>query len=661
MNTDPSEPSSKAETAPPAPSTLEGLSPIGLLDEVLSDGPDEAGWVPPPASELESCLPGYRDFAFIDRGGMGAVYSAIQTSLERKVAIKILPPDLGEDPLFVDIFHSEARLLARLQHPNIVAIYDFGRNDLGHLYIVMEYVEGTSLLEILQKHGPLDTMRAMEITAQVCAGLQFAHDRKVIHRDIKPTNILIDDRDSVRVADFGLAQGLQQGAPTVSPGGRLLRIGTPVYSAPEQMKAGAVVDARADIYSLGVTLYEMLTGRLPSIPLQPPSKISGTPSMLDRLVLQAMDPDPARRPASAAAMAEGLRSTARRLSTPALSRTISNRPIVSMMTTVIITTCLIYLLDEVALILQAQQHASPAAVAASRSIIRLDDEFAVLNTPLTWEAASQQAARLEGFRLASIHSPQEAARIQARLSAQNITSELWLGASSTAPDAPFNWSDGTPWDYENWLPDADPPGVVLSEIQPSNQHIPLTETGATPDWIELRNVSKSPVDLSGWIFTFVGRDGPRRARLGEPSRIGRPEMILAPDEHRVVICSDTLQPAEGALQIPFTLEKDQGRVIWATPRGRRVQAFDRQWVQFSGYKTIVSDDSHHTWYLSAMATPGQPNQLGQRKFSLDSRPRVMRQGVLMVPGWDGRWSQESTNYPALPLLRKSSPGTKRRQ
>jgi serine/threonine protein kinase len=630
------------------------------LDDVLASGSAKSGadWQPPPASELEPCLPGYRDFAFIDRGGMGAVYSAIQTSLERKVAIKILPPDLGEDPLFVDIFHSEARLLARLQHPNIVAVHDFGRNELGYLYIVMEYVEGTSLLDILQKDGPIDPKRAIEIVIQVCEGIQYAHDRGVIHRDIKPTNILIDDRDSVRVADFGLAQHLHPASstPSAPSSARMLRIGTPIYAAPEQMRPGAVVDARADLYSLGVTLYEMLAGRLPSIPLQPPSKISSAPSLLDRVVLQAMDPDPARRPANAAKMAASLRSAAARLSTPALSRTISQRPIVSMMSTIIITICMIYLLDELSRITRhTPLPPSPTRLSDTSPLLQLDDEFAVLNIPMSWDAAKQQAARLDGYQLASIHSAEQVQRLQKHLTEQNIHSELWLGAYRASSTEPFTWADGTAWDYENWLPDADPPGVILSELQPSNQNIPLTPAGATPDWIELQNITSAPIDVTGWVFTFIGRDGPRRARLGEPGLAGRPEMILAPGEHRVVICSDYLQASPGSFRIPFTLEKNQGRVIWATPRGRRIQAFDRAWVQFSGPLSLVSDATHHGWYLSRAATPGQPNQLGSRKFSLDSQPRPSPQGVLMVPTWEGRWSQENSPYPALPLLRKIRP------
>ena len=115
-------------------------------------------WEPPMATDLESCFPGYSNFEYLDRGGMGAVYSAMQASLERRVAVKILPPDLGMDQAFVDSFHREARLLARLQHPHIVAVYDFGRNQLGHLFIVMEFVEGTSLLHIM-KQGRLPVPR----------------------------------------------------------------------------------------------------------------------------------------------------------------------------------------------------------------------------------------------------------------------------------------------------------------------------------------------------------------------------------------------------------------------------------------------------------------------------------------------------------------------
>ncbi|HEY1082891.1 MAG TPA: serine/threonine-protein kinase, partial [Prosthecobacter sp.] len=226
---------------------LGGLNPLGLLDGVLAG--QSGDWEPPEASELEPLFPGYKDFEFIDRGGMGAVYSATQTSLERRVAIKILPPEVGQDVAFVDRFHQEARLLARLQHPHIVTIYDFGRNASGHLFIVMEYVEGTSLLDVM-KVDRLTLTRVLEVTLQVCEALQFAHDHGVVHRDIKPTNILLDVWGRVRVADFGLAKlALPSHKTTVRTSTSRL-MGTPGYASPEQRRGESKVDHRADIFSL---------------------------------------------------------------------------------------------------------------------------------------------------------------------------------------------------------------------------------------------------------------------------------------------------------------------------------------------------------------------------------------------------------------------------
>lgn len=632
---------------------MAGLSPLGLIEAALSSD-ETTDWHPPLAEDLEPYFPGYRDFAFIDRGGMGAVYSATQTSLDRKVAIKVLPPDLGEDPLFVDIFQSEARLLARLQHPNVVAIYDFGRSELGLLYIVMEYVEGISLLEMLKREGALKPVRAFKIAAQVCDGLQFAHDRGVIHRDIKPTNILIDDSDSVRVADFGLAQGLQLGKPSLTPRGRMLRVGTPVYSAPEQMKPGAVVDGRADVYSLGVTLYEMLTGKLPSVPLKAPSKVAEVPSMVDKIILQAMDPDPDCRPESAVDMSASLRKVAKRLSTPVLSHTISQRPIVSMMTTVIITICMIYLLDELENMVRRQKARTTAlAKSISEMLVKIDDQFTLLNIPMTWDTAYSQSQKLKEYELASIHSTEEAARLQKVLSEMNITESIWLGGiSKTGANDAFVWADQSPWTYAHWMPDSDKDKIVLSEIQPINQSQPLGPDGSMPDWIELRNDGDTVVDLTGWQFVFMNPSGTWRTRIGDLKTRGSPSMLMSPGDHRVLICSDQLKDTSSAPFIPFSLDERQGRIAWLSPSGRRIQVFDRQWVQIHGPRSLVSDETGHGWSLSSVLTPGAPNKTLTRKFHLDTRPRATRMAVMMLPSWGGHWTQENPETTALVLLKR---------
>ncbi|HYF33855.1 MAG TPA: serine/threonine-protein kinase, partial [Prosthecobacter sp.] len=319
--------SSPSTPHPDAPrSSLTGLDPVGLIDAVI--GSDEGVWQPPPPEVLEPVFMGFDHFDFIDRGGMGAVYSARQKSLDRRVAIKILPPELGQDDNFVDRFHQEARLLAKLQHPNIVTVYDFGSTPAGHLFIVMEHVQGKSLLALM-KEKAIGPLRSIEIACQVCDALQFAHEHGIVHRDIKPTNILVDDRGKVRVADFGLAKlagsNLVHITTARTQAGRA--IGTPGYAAPEQRRAEPAVDCRADIFSLGVTLYEMLTGHTPVGVFESPSRKAGTPPALDRVVLRALQERPELRYQSAAQMKKAIEMIATKLGAPGFRRRILQRPL----------------------------------------------------------------------------------------------------------------------------------------------------------------------------------------------------------------------------------------------------------------------------------------------------------------------------------------------
>jgi tRNA A-37 threonylcarbamoyl transferase component Bud32/HEAT repeat protein len=230
----------------------------------------------------------------IGQGGMGAVYKARQKSLDRLVAVKIFPRDAFDDPSFAERFAEEARILASLKHPNIVAAYDFGQTD-EYFFLVMELVEGRSLRELIA--GGEAASEAGHIIPQLCAALAYAHHRGIIHRDIKPDNILIEgggDSLRVRVADFGLAKLVerQPGSFTLTAPQRL--IGTPDYMAPEQRKTPAQVDHRADIYALGVVYYEMLTGELPIGRFKPPS----SNPRLSALITRCLESDPAHRPRS---------------------------------------------------------------------------------------------------------------------------------------------------------------------------------------------------------------------------------------------------------------------------------------------------------------------------------------------------------------------------
>jgi serine/threonine protein kinase len=212
----------------------------------------------PSLEELARLLPQYEFHEIIGIGGMGAVYKALQIALDRWVAVKVLPASLAQNAEDIQRFIKEARAMARLVHPHIVAVFDFGQTHEQHLFLVMEYVEGCDLHR-RTRQGEITVERTRQIIAQLCDALQFAHDRGVAHRDIKPANILITNDWKVKVADFGLARDL-----SAQPNPDEVEYGTPDYTAPERLIIGATVDHRADIYSLGVVIHEMLTGKTPT-------------------------------------------------------------------------------------------------------------------------------------------------------------------------------------------------------------------------------------------------------------------------------------------------------------------------------------------------------------------------------------------------------------
>jgi hypothetical protein len=223
---------------------------------------------------------------------MGAVYKARQTHLDRLVAIKILPPEISEDAGFVERFTREARALARLNHPHIIGIHDFGRAG-GYCYFVMEYVDGVNLRQAMV--AGLKPAEALRIVPQICDALQFAHEEGIVHRDIKPENILLDSRGRVKIADFGLAKLLGTTPEDTSLTGTRQAMGTLHYMAPEQIAGARDVDHRADIYSLGVTFYEMLTGDLPLGRFPPPSQKVPVDVRLDEVVLRSLEREPQQR------------------------------------------------------------------------------------------------------------------------------------------------------------------------------------------------------------------------------------------------------------------------------------------------------------------------------------------------------------------------------
>ena len=262
-------------------------------DVPTSDTPP-AGFVPSEPAELADQFPQLEILELLGQGGMGAVYKTRQKQLDRLVALKILPPQIGETEAFAERFTREARSLAKLNHPHIVTVHDFGKTEAGLYFFVMEFVDGTDLRRVIQA-GKLSPAEALAIIPQICEALQYAHEEGIVHRDIKPENILLDKKGRVRIADFGLAKLLDRPATpyTLTRAGQ--RMGTPHYMAPEQIEHPGQVDHRADIYSLGVVFYEMLTGELPLGWFAPPSQKVQVDVRLDQVVLHSLEKEPERR------------------------------------------------------------------------------------------------------------------------------------------------------------------------------------------------------------------------------------------------------------------------------------------------------------------------------------------------------------------------------
>ncbi len=284
--------------------SLEALGQALFSAAAAPDGRSAGSWLPPTTRELQALLPQYEILDMIGCGGMGAVYLASQSALDRLVAIKILSTELdAQHPGFSVRFKNEARAMAKLSHPCIVAIYDFGETDTGLHYIVMEFVEGTNVQQMINASRRLHTEHALAITAHVCDALHYAHERGIIHRDIKPANIIVGYDGSVKVADFGLAKvgALSGETRHLTRSGTAL--GTPHYIAPEALAPGAQTDLRADIYAAGVMLYHMLTGKLPQGIFELPSiQVPGLDPRLDAIIARAMREDPGQRYLTAAEM-----------------------------------------------------------------------------------------------------------------------------------------------------------------------------------------------------------------------------------------------------------------------------------------------------------------------------------------------------------------------
>lgn len=308
----------------------EGLCPGCVLNAGLRTGGDSlagltdsgggsagGSFVPPTPGELAAYFPDLEILELVGCGGMGVVYRVRQKNLDRFAALKILAPKVAGDPAFAERFAREARALARLSHPHIVAVYDFGQTSVPAAakdapsaqaeaetaaagsppplyYFLMEFVDGLNLRQLLNA-GRLTPQAGLAIVPQICDALQYAHNQGIVHRDIKPENILLDKSGQVKIADFGVAKLIGSDAQEhrLTDAGQI--VGTPYYMAPEQTERPTEVDHRADIYSLGVVFYQMLTGELPIGRFAPPSQKVQIDVRLDEVVLRALEKEPERR------------------------------------------------------------------------------------------------------------------------------------------------------------------------------------------------------------------------------------------------------------------------------------------------------------------------------------------------------------------------------
>jgi len=293
-----------------------GLCPRCLMLGAMQptqDGESAAALPPMTPEELAPHFPQLEILECLGRGGMGVVYKARQKSLNRLVALKLLAPERADDPQFAARFEKEAQALAALSHPHIVSVFDFGvtqtlLSERPFYYLLMEFVDGVNLRQLLQSKR-LTPKEALSIVPPVCDALQCAHDHSIVHRDIKPENLLIDKSGVVKIADFGVAKIVDgrgalrraRDSDTDESDGTqpvpTMPFGTPAYAAPEQQNGHA--DHRADIYSLGVVLYEMLTGERPKDKLEAPSKRVQVDIRIDEIVLRALEKTPELRFATA--------------------------------------------------------------------------------------------------------------------------------------------------------------------------------------------------------------------------------------------------------------------------------------------------------------------------------------------------------------------------
>ncbi|MCP5559493.1 MAG: serine/threonine protein kinase [Verrucomicrobiaceae bacterium] len=521
--------------------------------------------------ELASHFPHLEILECLGRGGMGVVYKARQKSLNRLVALKLLAPERADDPQFAARFEKEAQALAALNHPNIVGVYDFGvaqtLQSVAPIYfLLMEFVDGVNLRQLLQTKR-LTPKEALGIVPPVCGALQCAHDHGIVHRDIKPENLLIDRSGVVKIADFGIAKIIDRETDTlVCPSSEQtsceaaermsvsLPHGTPDYAAPEQ--ADGLADHRADIYSLGVVLYEMLTGERPAETITPPSKRVQVDIRIDEIVLKALEKQPEMRFATADEMCSQLK---RATNSPLQAE--SNTARSGFRGRVILAACLMIASGVgVAVYLRQPQRVSisaaksyPAAEASVPAVSAITPEVARIEMPESQTSLAFGIGKAEESRVIVHRCGASSKPIDIRITGDDRLGGWWNQvrirregeAEASLPILPDQW---LPPGRLMFLPESQPNedgSTTIAEIESDSRRIPVTVRSALDQELLQASVRDLPttqpdteVAVQAWIYV-MGNNAPERimklpvsaARdlVGPPENaVGWPELNVTP-------------------------------------------------------------------------------------------------------------------------------------
>ena len=488
-----------------------------------------------PPEDLHDILPGFEVTDFIGRGGMGAVYKARQQSLNRVVAVKLLSVHSSSDSRldFAARFKIEAQAMARLAHPNIVAVHDFGETGDGHLFYVMELVDGVDLAKRIESEGRIEPRETARIGLAACDALAFAHEQGVVHRDIKPSNILLTPRGAVKVADFGLAKIDDPATASLTLSGTSM--GSQGYAAPEVFSKARDADHRADIYSLGVVLYEMLTGDVPRGMFKlPGEKVPGLDPRWDELICKALEEEREERFQSVTELREALHAVAEPLLAKseqsiekmphASPRRMSWRRIVGLGAAAVLAGAGL-------LGWMRQDEAAPATSAVrgdSRAEFR-GHRYQFVPGSFTWVEAAANAASLGGH-LATLTSAEEnqwvwdqfSPELQWRPGASLRERGWWIGGLPIEGSSNWQWTTGEPFEYASWSLEVPPPARVPRLRQHHNggglsawTPVHYSERcGYLVEWDAADAAPKMDADarkLAAWLFSLPDSTEPSHA------------------------------------------------------------------------------------------------------------------------------------------------------